>query len=108
MATSGIGLAFKWTQLTAHFAKQILHTSEVALGRRKATFRLFFAAAIFQDAGRFFDDCTTFFRTSVEYRIDLALRNNDVLLTTNTTVGKQILNVEKTTRNAVERVFAIA
>ena len=31
-----------------------------------------------------------------------------LLLTTNTTVGKQILNVEKTTRNAVERVFAIA
>ena len=108
MTASGIGLALKWTQLTAHFAKQVLHASEVAFRRGQAAFRLFFATAIFQDAGCFFDDCTTLFRTSVENRIDLALRNNDVLLTTNTAVGKQILNVKKTTRHAVERVFAVA
>ena len=101
-------MAFKRTQLTTDFTKEILQTGEVAFSRSEATFRLLLAAAVLQNAGSFFDDGAAFFRTCVQYRVDLTLRNDDVLLTTNTAVREQVLDVEQSTRHTIERVLAVA
>ena len=108
MATGGIGLTLERTQLTTNFTKQILQSSEIALGRHEATLGLFLAPAVLQNARGFFDNCPTLFWSSVEHRIDLALRNDHMLLTTNATIGKKILDVEESTRHAVQRVFTVA
>ena len=76
-------MAFERAQLTTHFANEILNTQKVCFSCFEATFCLFFALAILQYASSFFDDGATIFCTCGQYRVDLTLADDDVLLTAN-------------------------
>ena len=108
MTASGVGLALERAQLAAHLAQQVLHAQQAGLGGVEAALGLLLAAAVLQHAGRFLDDAAAVLGAGVEHRVDLALADDDVLLTADTGVAEQFLHVEQATVDAVDRVLALA
>ena len=108
VTTSGVGLLFQRTKLAANLAEEILNASEVCFGGDEAALCLLAALAELQNSGSLFDDETTILGASIEHRIDLALTDDHVLGSTNARVRQHLLDIEQTTRHAVERVFAVA
>ena len=107
VAASGIGLSLQRLELSTDFTEQILQPGQVRFSRLKPTFALLLPTTIFEHASGFFDDRAAVFRASVENGIDLALRNDDVLLATNTGIAQEILDVEEPTGHAVDFILAV-
>ena len=80
VAAGRVGLALEGPELAAHLAEQVLEPGEVALGGRQAALGLLLAAAVLQDAGRLLDDEPPLLGPGVEHGVDLALRDDHVLL----------------------------
>ena len=79
VTASRVGLLLEWTQLTANLSEEVLDAGEVGFGCDETALRLLATLAELEHACGFFDDQATVFRASVEYRIDLALADDDVL-----------------------------
>jgi hypothetical protein len=71
-----------------------LDASEIGLGGCQTTLGAFLSAAIFQDPRSLFDDESAILGASIEHTVDVSLRDDDVLLTPNSRVREQFLNVE--------------
>jgi hypothetical protein len=103
-----LGLALERAQLPANLAQQVLHAQQVRLGGVEASLRLLLALAELEDAGGFLDDRPAFLGPGVEDGVDLALADDDVLLTPDAGVGEQLLDVEQAARHTVDRVLGVA
>ena len=108
VATGCLGLLLQRAKLATNLTHQVLHPSEVAIGCGESTLSAILALAVLQNASGFFDNGAAFLRTGVENRVDLALRHDDVLLTTNTAVTEQFGDIEQTARHAIDGVLRIA
>ena len=108
MSLGRLGLAFEGPQLAADLAEQVLQSQEVRFGGVEAALRLLFALAVLEDAGGLLDDRPALFRASVEYGVDLALADDDVLLAADPGIGQQLLDIEQAARHVVDGVFAVA
>ena len=98
VAAGGVGLALERSELAAHLAEQVLEAGEVALGGRQPALGLLLAAAVLQDAGRLLDDQPPVLGPGVEHGVDLALRDDHVLLPADAGVGQELLDVEEPAR----------
>ena len=107
MTAGGLGLALERAQLATNLAEQVLEAQQIGLGGVEPTLGLLLALAILEDAGGLFDDAAPFLGPGVEHSVDLALADDDVLLTADTGVGQQFLDVEQAARHAVDGVLAV-
>ena len=105
--TGRLGLTLERSQLSPYLALQIAQTVEVHLGRTEAPFGLLAALAVLQDPRSVLDDHASVLGLCVQHGVDLALRDDHVLLTAHRCVGKQFLDVEQPTGRAVQRIFAL-
>ena len=108
MTTCCIGLALERSQLTTHFANEVLNAEQVCFSRFKTTLGFFFPFAVLENSGGFFDDGATIFCACSEHRIDLSLTDDDVLLATNAGVGQQFLHVKKSALDTVDGVLTVS
>ena len=88
MTLGGFSLTFEWAKLAADFSQQVLHAQQICLGCVEATLSLFFALPELQHPGSFFNDRPPVLRAGVEYCVNLALANNDVLLPTDAGIAE--------------------
>ncbi len=108
VATSGVCLLLEWPQLAPDLTDQVGQTVQVLFGRGQAALGPLLALAVLEDTGRFFDDGAAVLGPAVEHSVDLALGDDDVLLTADAGVRQQILDVQQPTGHAVERVLGVA
>ncbi len=108
MPPCGVGLTFEGTQLSSNLPEEILQSGEIALGRGESTLGLLLATSVLEDPCSLLDDRPSLLRSCIEDRVDLSLRDDHVLLSTDTAVRQQILDVEEPTRHTIERVLAVA
>ena len=102
-----IGLTFQRAELSADLAQQVGQPVQVGFGGPQPPLGLLLTAPVFQDPGRVLDDHPPVLRTGVQYGVDLALGDDDVLLATDPDVGQQFLDVQQAAGRAVHRVLAI-
>ncbi len=108
VTASGVGLAFQRAQLTTHLAEEVLEADEVGLGGVEPALRLLPPPAVLQHAGGLLDDEAPVLGPGVEHRVELALRNDHVLLAAHAAVGQQLLDIEQPAGNPVDCVLALA
>ncbi len=94
--------------MSTHLAQQVLEAGDIGLCVAQSPFGLLLALTELQYPGGFFDDGSAIFGTSIQYRVELTLRDDDVLVMPHATVGEQFLYVEQSTGGAVDRVLTIA
>ena len=88
VAASRVCLLFERPNLAPNLAQQVLEAVEVLLGGGQAALGPLLALAVLEDPGRLFDDRPPILGLGVEHVVDPALGDDDVLLATNTGVGK--------------------
>ena len=103
-----VGLLFQRTQLPPHLSEQVLQPNQAGFSRLEASLRALLAPAELEDAGRLLDDQTALLGARVEDGIEVALRNDDVLLTAHTRVRQQLLDVEQPARHPIDGVLRLA
>ena len=108
VATCRVGLTLERSQLSADLAKQILHAQQTGLGRVEPSLCSLLAAPELQHTCGFFDDRTALLWPGIEHGVDLSLADDHVLLPSDARVAQQFLHVEQATRDAVDRVLALA
>jgi hypothetical protein len=108
MPARGVGLALQRPKTAPDLAQQVGEAEQIALGRLEPALRLLAPLAELEDPGGFFDDRPAFFRPSVQHGVELTLAHDDVLLAADAGVGQQFLDVEKSTRCAVDHVLGVA
>ena len=91
VATRRVGLTLEGLQLAAHLTQQVLQAEQARLGRLEPALGLLLAAAVLEHAGGLFDDRPAVLGPGVEHRVDLALRDDHVLLATDAGVGQAAL-----------------
>ena len=94
--------------LAPHLADQVAQALQVLSGPRQPALRPLAPAPVLQHAGRLFDDGASVFGPGVEDRVELALADDHVLLTTDARVAQQLLDVEQAARRPVDGVLAVA
>ncbi len=102
VTASGVGLPLERPQLPPYFAQQIGEPQKVALGRVEPTLCLLLAFTELEDPGRLLDDRPAILGAGVEYRIELALPDDHVLLAADASVGEKVLDVEQPARLRAE------
>ena len=107
VTTGGVGLALQRRELAPHLAQQVVEPEEVALGRFEPALGALTPLAELQDPGRLLDDGPAVLGPGVEHRVELALPDDDVLLTADAGVGEQLLDVEQAARRAVDLVLGV-
>ena len=100
-------LALEWSHLAPDLADEVTESLEVLLCRRQAPLGTLFASAVLEDPGRLLDDRATVFGTSREDGGQLSLPDDHVLLTAHAGIAQHLLDVEKTTRGAVDGVLRV-
>ena len=108
MPAGGGGLSLERPQLAAKFALQIDEARHVCFGALQPPLGTFLAATELQHTRRLLDQRAPVFGTGSENLGDLALRHDDVLLPSDPGIVQQFLQVEKSARRPVERVFRFA
>jgi hypothetical protein len=108
VASGGGCLALQRAQLAAELAQQVGEAQEVGLGGLEPALGPLLAAPELEDAGRLLDDRPPVLRPGVQDPVELALADDDVLLSPDAGVGQQVLHVEEPAGDAVERVLAVA
>ena len=107
MTTRRLGLLFQGAETAAHLAHEVLDPGEVAVGGGETAFGSVLSLPELQDAGGLLDDRPAILGAGVEHGIDLALADDHVLLTADTTVGQQFGDVEQAARHPVEGVLGV-
>ena len=102
------GLALEGPHLAAHLAQQVTEALEVLFGGRQPALGPLAATPVLQDAGGLFDHGPPVLGTGVQDAVELALADDDVLLTADAGVREQLLDVEEPARLAVDGVLAVA
>ena len=95
-------------ELSPDFTGQVAQPGEVCLHRVELAKGLLFAAAMLQDAGRFFDEPAAVFGARVQHAVKAPLAHNDVHLTAEARVTQQLLHVEEPAGVAVDCVLTRA
>jgi hypothetical protein len=108
VGAGGGGLALEWPDLAFDFTDQVEEALQVLLGGGQAALGPLAATPELEDAGRLFDHGPTVFGPRLQDGVEVALADDDVLLTTDPGVGEQLLDVEEATGRAVDRVLAVA
>ena len=108
VATRRVSLTFERLELTPDLTQEILETGQVGLGGLEASLALLLATPVLEDTGGFLDDRPSILGPGVEDGVDLALRDDDVLLATHAAVAEELLDVEQTAGDAVDLVLAVA
>ncbi len=96
------------TQLAPQFGGQVGQASEIGGHRLQLAQGFFLALAVLEDTGGFLHKGAPVLRTGVQYRVQLALTDDDVQLTADSGVAHELLDVQQPTRAPVDRVFALA
>jgi len=105
---SGGSLTFQRSHLTTHFTHEVTQSLQVLLSLSQATLGPLLTAAVLKDSGGLFNNGAAVFTTRVEDRVELTLPDDHVLLATNARVAQEFLDVEQSTRAAVDGVFTVA
>ena len=103
-----LGLLAQRLQLAANFARKVGESCEVRLHRVELADRLFFAATVFEDSGRFLDETAAVFGGRLQNGVESTLTDDDVHLATESRVRQKFLHIEKSARFTVNRVLALA
>ena len=101
-------LPLERADLPFHFLNDVANAKEIRFGRFQLAERFAFLRFVLCDAGSFFEDGTSIFRTRAENQIDLALLHDGVGAASHPGVGEESLNVAQTARRFVQQVFRIA
>ena len=104
----GSGLSGQRAELALDLLGEVEDAHEVVVHVREFAERAFFSAPVFEDSGGFFNKSASFFRACLEDRVESALADDDVHLTTHARVGEEFLNVEESSGSTVDRVFGAA
>ncbi|CAB4635192.1 unannotated protein [freshwater metagenome] len=102
-----VGLLAEGLELTANFARKIGETREVRLHRVELPHRLFLAATVLEDSGCFLNKTAAVLGCRRQDRIETTLTHDDVHLATQTRIGQQFLDIEKSAGLAVDGVFRL-
>ena len=90
MEAGSFGLLFERAQLTPNFGNDVFHSCEVAVRCGKTTFGAVLTLAVLQDTGGFFDNRSPILGVRGKDRVDLSLRDNHMLLPSDSTVAQQL------------------
>jgi len=93
--------------LAAHLTNEVAQSFEVLLGCRETSLGALLAASVLQDTGRLLDDRATILRGGIKDGVELALADDHVLLTPDTGVAQELLDVEQATGGAIDGVFGV-
>ena len=105
VVTGGIvRLALEGPDLAFELAEDVLQALHVTVGPLESAQRAVLAKAVLEDAGGFLDDGTMVLWLGVEDRGELALAHDDVLVSADTGVGQELLDVEEATVGPVDLV----
>ena len=105
---SDLGLLAEGFELPAQLAREVAEAGQVGLHRLELSQGLLFAAAMLQDAGRFFDETAPILRARLQHAVEPPLADDDVHLTAETRVAQQLLHIEQSAALPVDRVLARA
>jgi hypothetical protein len=108
VAPRRVGLLLEGAKLTADLTQEVLQALQAALRRLEAALGLLLAAPVLEDARGFLDDQASILRPGVEDGVEMALRDDHVLLAADAGVGEQFLDVEETTRHPIDGVLRFA
>ncbi len=107
-ATSHLGLATEWLELTAQLGEDVVEAGQVALRRIELAERLLLALAVLEHAGGFFDEAAALLRCGAQDAVELALADDDVHLAADAGVAQELLDIEESAGVAVDRVLRTA
>ncbi len=106
MPLGRLGLSSQRSHLTFELTQQVPEPDHVHFGALEAPHRLLLTHPVFPDPGGVLDDLPVFGGRGVQHRVDLTLRDDDVLLSSDTGVGQQLLDVEEPASHPVDLVLA--
>ena len=101
-------LPLEGADLAFYFLNDVANSQEIRFGCFQLAERFAFLRFVFGDAGGFFENGATIFRTRAENQIDLALLHDGVGAASHTRVGEKTLNIAQATGRLVKKVFGIA
>ena len=107
-AAGHFGLFAQRRELPADLAGEVAEPGEVGLHGFEFADRLFLAAAVFEDAGGFFDEAPPVLRGGVEHLVQLALPDDHVHFPAQAGVGEEFLDVQEPAAGAVDGVLRAA
>src|SRR5690606_14664881 len=102
----GARLTLQRFQLTGDLVDDVSQAHQVLVGAFQTTLGTFLAFAMLEDPGRLLDHLPMVCRRGVEDLTDLALSDDHMLVTSDTRIGQQFLDVEQTTVDTVEFIVA--
>ena len=105
-ATGHLGLAAQRLELAAQLGGQVGQPGQVGRHRVELADRLFLALAVLEHACGFLDERAPVLRPRFQDLGELALADDDMHLTTDARVGKQLLHIHQTATAAVDFVLA--
>jgi hypothetical protein len=89
-----LGLTLEGAELATNLSLKVLQAEQTLLARLEPTLCALATTAELEDAGRLLDHHASILRARLEHGIELALAHDDVLLATDSGVGKKLLDVE--------------
>ena len=105
VAGGSIGLALQGPQCPTLLVKNVVEAFDILFGRIEAANCPISAGAVLGDARRFLDNRSVFFRPSREDGADLALGHQDMLVSADSAVRKEFLDVEEAAGRPVHLVL---
>ena len=94
-------------ELTTNFSRKVRETREVRLHRVELADRLFLTTTVLEDSGCFLDETPAVLGCRRQHGIESTLTHDHVHLATQTRIGQQFLDVEKSAGLAVDGVFRL-
>ncbi len=107
-ALRGFRLSREGLELLAQLIREVLEAIQVRLHAGELALRLFFAAAVLEDAGRLFYIGTAVPRTRLKDLRELALPDDNVHLAADTGVAEQLLNIHEAGFGTINFIFTRA
>ena len=104
-ATRNTSLAPQRTKLAMNLVQQIVKPRQIGLGIRQFAQGTFLALAVLENAGSLFDEGPMPARIRTQNGVKSPLPYDHMHLLAEARVRQQLLNVEQTTRRAVDRIF---
>ncbi|GBE23514.1 hypothetical protein BMS3Bbin01_02898 [bacterium BMS3Bbin01] len=106
VAVCGLRLSLERSDLPLELTQDVLKTEYVRVGAFQATHRPFLAKPVLEDPGGFFDHRPVILRFCVQKVVDPPLADDEMLVSSNPSVGQQLLNVEETAIDSVDLIVA--
>ena len=108
VTAGGLRLAAQRPAPPFHFRQKVVQTEDVGAGALQAAFGFGFAHPVFADAGRLLDYLTALLPPSLQNQIQAALADDQMLLTSDSPIGQQFLDVQQPATHPVYLVFGLA